>query len=111
LFSLIGFVWSVRVLALAILASNAVPFALMRLQSEGADSDAKFTFNHFKDPSYSAFCAAFTLITAAAFAPFFYIQEYALNLGATDNMAFGLLAILNASNLFGRCVPNVLVDR
>jgi predicted MFS family arabinose efflux permease len=111
LFSLIGFVWSVRVLALAILASNAVPFAIMRLQSEGADTGAKFTFNHFRDPSYSAFCAAFTFITAAAFAPFFYIQEYVLNLGATDSMAFWLLAILNASNLFGRYVPNVLADR
>jgi len=111
LFSAIGFAWSVRVLALVILVTNMFPFAVMRLQSEGADKDAKFTFNHFKDPAYAAFCASFTLIMAATFAPYFYIQEYALNLGATDSMAFGLLAIMNAANLFGRFVPNALADR
>jgi MFS family permease len=111
LFLTIGFAWSVRGFALAILVTNVCPWAVLRLQSEGANNKTKFNLAHFKDPAFSAFCASFTLIMAATFAPFFYIQEYALNLGATDSMAFGLLAIMNAANLFGRFVPNTLADR
>ncbi|KAF2685319.1 MFS general substrate transporter [Lentithecium fluviatile CBS 122367] len=111
LFSVIGFGWSVRVLALVNLVTTAFPWTAMRLQSEGNDGNVKLTFSYFKDPAYSMFCVAFALTMAATFTPFFYIQEYVLDLGLTNSMAFGLLAIMNGANLFGRFVPNGLADR
>ena len=46
------------------------------------------------------------------YAPFFYIQFYALNTGIMNaNLAFYLLSILNAASIFGRALPNILADK
>ncbi|KAF2448835.1 MFS general substrate transporter [Karstenula rhodostoma CBS 690.94] len=110
LFEHIGFSWAVRMLALTILFSSTIPFFVMRLQSEGAEVESRFGLHHFKDLTYSTFVCTFTLIQAAAMAPLFFVQEYALSLGIDETMAFHLLAILNIAGLFGRCVPNFIAD-
>jgi MFS family permease len=111
LFTSIGFAWAVRVFALIVLVTNIVAFFIMRLQSQYGGKDSGFGFHHFKDLPYTVFVVAFTLFVASSFAPFFFIQDYAIRLGVSKDMAFNLLSIMNAANIFGRFVPNFIADR
>jgi MFS family permease len=111
LFTSIGFSWAVRVFALIILVTNAIAFFVMRLQSQYGAKESKFGFHHFKDLPYTVFVVAFTLFVASSFAPFFFIQDYVIRLGVSKDMAFNLLSIMNAANIFGRFVPNFIADR
>ncbi|KAH4956531.1 hypothetical protein HBI78_201700 [Parastagonospora nodorum] len=111
LFTSVGFAWAVRIFAVIILATNAVAFAVMRLQAQYGSKGSGFGFHHFKDLPYSVFVGAFTLFVASSFVPFFFIQDYALQLGVSKEMAFNLLSIMNAANIFGRFVPNFIADR
>lgn len=111
LFISIGFSWAVRVFALIILATNVIAFVVMRLQLQYGSKGGKFGFHHFKDLPYSIFVVAFTLFVASSFVPFFFIQQYAIRLGIDKDMAFNLLSIMNAANIFGRFVPNFIADR
>jgi hypothetical protein len=111
MFLSVGFSWAVRIFALVILASNIVALGLMRLQLQYGAKGSKFGLHHFKDLPYSAFVCAFTLFVASSFVPFFFIQEYAISLGVDKDVAFSLLSIMNAANIFGRFVPNFIADR
>ncbi|CAO2647330.1 Nn.00g082520.m01.CDS01 [Neocucurbitaria sp. VM-36] len=111
LFVSIGFSWAVRIFALIILVTNVIAFAAMKLQLQYGSKGSKFGLHHFKDLPYSVFVIAFTLFVASSFVPFFFIQEYALKLGVSKDMAFNLLSIMNAANIFGRFVPNYIADR
>jgi MFS family permease len=111
LFTSVSFAWAVRVFALIILITNAVAFFVMRLQAQHGGKDSAFGFHHFKDLPYTVFVLAFTLFVASSFAPFFFIQDYAIKLGVSKDMAFNLLSIMNAANIFGRFVPNFVADR
>ncbi|KAH7353124.1 major facilitator superfamily domain-containing protein [Pyrenochaeta sp. MPI-SDFR-AT-0127] len=111
LFVSIGFAWAVRIFALIILITNLVAFVVMRLQLQYGSKGSKFGLHHFKDYPYTVFVVAFTLFVASSFVPFFFIQEYAINLGVDKDMAFNLLSIMNAANIFGRFVPNYIADR
>lgn len=111
LFLSVGFAWAVRIFALIILVTNAVAFVVMRLQLQYGSKGSSFGFHHFKDLPYTIFVVAFTLFVASSFVPFFFIQEYAIKLGVSKDMAFNLLSIMNAANIFGRFVPNFIADR
>jgi MFS family permease len=111
LFIRIGFAWTVRAFALVILVSNIVAFVVMRLQHQYGSKGSDLGFHHFKDLPYTAFVCAFALFVASSFVPFFFIQEYAIGLGVSKDMAFNLLSIMNAANIFGRFVPNYIADR
>jgi MFS family permease len=111
LFVSVGFGWAVRVFALIILATNAIAFSVMRLQQQHGGKDSVFGFHHFKDLPYTVFVLAFTLFVASSFAPFFFIQDYAIKLGVSKDMGFNLLSIMNTANVFGRFVPNFIADR
>ncbi|KAF2746411.1 MFS general substrate transporter [Sporormia fimetaria CBS 119925] len=111
LFVSIGFAWAVRILALIILVTNAIAFSVMRLQLQYGSKGSKFGLHHFKDLPYTAFVVAFTLFVASSFVPFFFVQEYALQLGLPTETAFNLLTVLNVANVFGRFVPNFIADR
>jgi MFS family permease len=111
LFKSVGFAWAVRILALVILLTNAVAFAVMRLRKQNSSKGSRFGFRHFKDLPHTVFVGAFTLFVASSFVPFFFIQEYALQLGVSKDMAFNLLSVMNAANMFGRFVPNFIADR
>lgn len=43
--------------------------------------------------------------------PFFYITDFALNLGIGEDMAFYTLIIMSAGSIPGRIVPPFLADK
>ena len=53
----------------------------------------------------------FTFPDKGIFIPFFYIVEYAKFLSISDDMAFYILAVMNAGGLLGRIAPAYLADK
>ncbi|KAG9193415.1 hypothetical protein G6011_03450 [Alternaria panax] len=70
----------------------------MRLQLQYGSKGSSFGFYHFKDLTYTMFVITFTLFIASSSDHFFFIQEYAIKLGVSKDMAFNLLSIMNAAN-------------
>lgn len=48
---------------------------------------------------------------AAVYIPFFYVEDYALDLSIDQDTSFYLLSIMNATSLIGRIGSNWLADR
>ncbi|KAJ7215155.1 major facilitator superfamily domain-containing protein [Mycena rebaudengoi] len=61
-------------------------------------------------------CAFMTSIVGAfvvglgLFFPYFYLQLYAVDKGIAENLAFYVLAIMNAGSIGGRLLPNFIAD-
>ncbi|KAJ5526721.1 MFS general substrate transporter [Penicillium frequentans] len=110
LFVSMGFPWAVRALAFLMLGCLVICCAIMKLRPRACPSTLLLDFKHFRDSPYMAFVAAFTLMMASVYVPFFYIQKYALQLKIDDDMAFYLLSMMNATSLIGRIGPNLLAD-
>ncbi|RAK73774.1 MFS general substrate transporter [Aspergillus fijiensis CBS 313.89] len=107
----IGFPWAVRVLALVMLAGSITCAAVMRLRP-GHAKRAPLQWRKFtSDSCLVSFTAAFTAMMAAVYIPFFYVEDYALDLSIDQDTSFYLLSIMNATSLIGRIGSNWLADR
>ncbi|KAJ7120209.1 major facilitator superfamily domain-containing protein [Mycena epipterygia] len=58
----------------------------------------------------SSIAGAF-VVGLGLFFPYFYLQLYAVDKGMDENLAFYVLAIMNAGSVGGRLLPNFVADR
>lgn len=62
--------------------------------------------------SYVLYSVAQLFAFGGLYIPFYYIESFALEKGLTSNrLALYLVAIMNASSIFGRIVPNFFADK
>ncbi|KAJ7718362.1 major facilitator superfamily domain-containing protein [Mycena maculata] len=61
-------------------------------------------------PFMSSIVGAF-VVGLGLFFPYFYLQLYAVDKGIDENLAFYVLAIMNAGSVGGRILPNFIADR
>lgn len=110
----LSFGWSVRILAFIILATGSLSLVTIRPR-RSTDSKRKLGFDYrpfFQNKPYGLYTLALVLTLAAQYTPAFFIQDYALQKGNTDeNLASYLLPILNAFSIIGRIAPNIIADR
>jgi len=59
---------------------------------------------------YMLLAAGGSLVALGCFIPYFYIVDYAQSLGISSNMAFIVLAVMNAGGVCGRVAPAILSD-
>ncbi|KAF2731844.1 MFS general substrate transporter [Polyplosphaeria fusca] len=108
----IGFAWTTRAIAFTILGTQTIPSACMRVRVLPARARSLLDLPAFTIPAYSLNLLGFFLGFIGLYMPFFYAQVYALTQHITnENMAFYLLAVMNASSVFGRIIPNFLADK
>ncbi|KAJ4349884.1 uncharacterized protein N0V89_008503 [Didymosphaeria variabile] len=108
----IGFAWTTRVIGFIVLGTMMIPNLVMRVRVLPAKSRSLFDFPAFKMPAYSLMVAGFFVGFMGLYMPFFYAQVYALTDHITNtNLSFYLLAIMNATSVFGRIIPNYLADK
>jgi predicted MFS family arabinose efflux permease len=94
------------------LATLAIPLAVMKVRVLPAKARALVDWTAFRDPAYVLFCAGGLVMFVGLYVPFFYIQYYATVARITDaNLAFYLLSILNAASVAGRIIPNIIADK
>ncbi|KAH8719546.1 major facilitator superfamily domain-containing protein [Phaeosphaeriaceae sp. PMI808] len=132
----IGFAWATRVLAFILLATSAVPIAIMQFPTPTpADNAANEHYAPSSSPlvssaKFTQFCRNLVDATALGDVPFIlliagllttfmgiYTILYYINLlavertSAADNLSSSILIILNGASTVGRILPSVLADR
>ncbi|KAJ6597781.1 major facilitator superfamily domain-containing protein [Mycena vulgaris] len=63
------------------------------------------------DWAFMSSVAGAFVVGLGLFFPYFYLQLYAVDKGLNDNLAFYVLAIMNAGSVGGRILPNFVADR
>ena len=107
----IGFGWATRALGFLALVTGAISVGLLRLRFKPKERRVMLQLSAFKEPQYSVFCLACFLGFVGFYNFLVYIQPYAIETGAvSDNIAFYLLAILNATSSLGRLLPGLAAD-
>lgn len=104
----IGFPWTVRVIGFMVLATMLIAFALMRMRVVSNTGKRKIVdFKHLQHLPYLLSCLGFFVGFLGLYVFYYYIQLYAIEVAGTDtDLAFYLLAILNAGSFLGRLLPN-----
>ncbi|RDB28171.1 Riboflavin transporter MCH5 [Hypsizygus marmoreus] len=65
----------------------------------------------FRDTAYLISIGAAFCIGLGIFFPYFYLQLYAIDKGVNKDLAFYVIAIINAGSFFGRLLPNFFADK
>jgi MFS family permease len=109
----IGFPWAVRVLAFIALATCTVSIAVMRpLHPPSGKSRAIIDHVALRSLRFWLFSIGVFFAFVGLYVPIFYIILWAeRHCGIDTGLSFYLLAVLNASSVFGRIIPGQLADR
>lgn len=107
----VGFGWATRVIAFIILASLTAAIIIIQPSHQlQRPSRSFFDLQAFKEIPFSAFFVAAFLVYNAWIIPYFLDPAFALSLGASQDSAYYMPAILNATQLLGRIIPSYLSD-
>lgn len=108
----IGFAWATRVIGFIMLSTLIVSNCVMKVRVLPAGRRKILDLPAFKEPQYALFVFGAFVIFMGLYAPFFYVETYAMQYSITsDNLAFYTLAIINTASVFGRIIPNFVADR
>ncbi|KAI0127071.1 major facilitator superfamily domain-containing protein [Xylariales sp. AK1849] len=118
----IGFLWTVRMLGFISLATCAFAIAVTKprykktVNSQGPEKarPIRIIVQQAKlgDRLYIIYVIAILFNNVGFFEPLYYLQSYAVKHGMQgEPVSSYLLAILNASSLFGRLVPSAMAGR
>ncbi|KAI4728739.1 MFS general substrate transporter [Aureobasidium sp. EXF-10728] len=108
----IGFPWATRVIGFIALGTLIVANSVMRVRVLPAARRAVFDLKAFTELPYLFFVLGGFLAFMGLYAPFFYVESYAITYNITsESLGFYTLAIINSASVFGRIVPNLIADR
>ncbi|KAF8815618.1 MFS general substrate transporter [Phlegmacium glaucopus] len=110
----IGFGWTIRALALIVLASYVVATVTIRARRPRRPLPPLarlIDYRAFLDPRYTIFVAGAWLNIMSVFNPFFQVGAYGVAAHGANGLTPYLLAIMCATSIFGRVLPGYLADR
>lgn len=107
----IGFPWSIRIIALlsAILCAIACLTVRTRLPPKKAPSF--LDLKALRDRKYGSASLGVFLVEFAVFVPITYVSSYALDVGFSQEMSYAAVVFLNVGAVFGRFLPGLVADR
>lgn len=108
--STLSFGWSVRIVGFAMAPFMAVACFTVRSRLPPRKTNF-FVVEAFHDRKYILLIVALFFMFLGMFTPLFFLPIYAVSRGMDASMASYLLAIVNASSIFGRIIPGVIADR
>ena len=109
----IGFAWTVRCMGFLALATT-VPIFLTTIRyppKHTGRARGLFDLAAVKDLPFLAFCASGFFVLIAYYIPFVYVPLVSEDLGASPDLAFYLLSIMNGASFFGRLTPGWVADK
>jgi MFS family permease len=107
----VGFAWATRTLGFISLATCWFSVLVMKPRVLPKQKRQLTDFAAFKELPYTLFCISMIFGFIGLYGPLYYIGNYAISEGITDeNLGFYLLPIINAASIFGRIIPNFLAD-
>jgi predicted MFS family arabinose efflux permease len=108
----IGFAWTIRIMALIMLATMGVAISITRLRELPMRPRPLLDLNAFKSRSFSLYSTSQFFTFGGVFIPFFYIQQYSQERGnISADLSFYVLSLMNAGSMFGRIIPGMVADR
>lgn len=111
----IGFPWTVRVLGFIQLACSilALPLLFAGVSSPKPKAPRSLIdWTAFRELPFNAYCIANFLMFMAYFIPLFYVPFYAIQaLETSEDLGFGLLALVNGASAVGRLGLSVLAPK
>lgn len=110
----IGFGWAVRLMALidGVLCVLGIVFMKTRMPvRQNVSKDPVIDFRALRDRRFAITTLGVFMMEWALFVPVTYITTYALTKNVNTTFAYQLIAILNASSVFGRGLPGHIADK
>lgn len=106
----LGFGWSVRIIGFLDLALLIPACLLIKARLPPRKSNF-FLPSALKELPFVTLVLACFFLIMGMFPPMFFIPSYAIMHGMSTQLAFYLVAILNAASFPGRVIPGILADR
>ncbi|ETS82739.1 hypothetical protein PFICI_04615 [Pestalotiopsis fici W106-1] len=108
----LGFPWAVRIIGFVALGGLSLSNVCMRTRTLPLVKRKMVDWSAFTELPYLLFSAGLFVAFLGAYTPFYYIQLFAEDRSITNSdLAFYLIAILNAASTVGRIVPNFVADK
>jgi predicted MFS family arabinose efflux permease len=109
----LGFGWTTRIIAFIALGGLGISLAVMRMRLPPPKSTRSLLdLSAFKEAPFIIFSFGLFCAFVGLYFPFFYLPTYMRTVvHSSDNLAFYIIAILNATSVFGRITPGVVADR
>ena len=107
----IGFSWAVRSIAFINLGTCLLALTIFGRQPLQPPKKIRtlFDITAFGDLNFTLFSLSLFFIFLSFYVPIFYVPSYAVyKLGIDENLAFYLLAVINAGSFFGRTLPYLI---
>lgn len=109
---LIGFAWTIRIIAFICAAMGFLACVLLKKRlPHNKKAGASIDIRALKDLKYALTTLAVWLVEFAVFIPYTYISSYGLHIGMKPEHAYRLMALLNAGAIPGRALPGYVADR
>ncbi|OJD12291.1 hypothetical protein AJ78_07082 [Emergomyces pasteurianus Ep9510] len=107
----LGFAWATRVLGFTACVTGLISLSLLRVRFKPQEKRALVQLSAFKEPVFSLFCISQFIGFTGLYNVLVYIQPYVIEKGImSEDLAFYLVALLNASSTIGRILPNYIAD-
>ncbi|ORY63876.1 putative MFS monocarboxylate transporter [Pseudomassariella vexata] len=108
----IGFPWAVRVLGFIAFATMLVPIFFMKQRVRPAHARALLDLSAFTDWPFVTFVLSTLVGYTGLYVILFYLSYFGQSSKITDaSLSFYIVAILNATSMFGRTLPAALSDK
>ena len=107
----VGFGWAVRAIGFVNLGILTVSLAILGRRKQVVPAKKRtlktvFDLQALKEPTFVSFALALFFIFVGFYVPLFYIPLFAQNhLRTSDDLAYNILAIVNAGSFAGRILP------
>ncbi|KAB8264262.1 major facilitator superfamily domain-containing protein [Aspergillus pseudonomiae] len=109
----LGFGWTTRIIGFIALGGLCISLAVMRLRlPPPKQTRSLLDLSAFKEAPFLIFSFGLFCAFVGLYFPFFYLPTYMSRVvHSTDDLAFYIIAILNATSVFGRITPGLVADR
>ncbi|KAJ7580900.1 major facilitator superfamily domain-containing protein [Mycena floridula] len=111
LIPVVGFPWTMRILALIVLFFVGLTnLTLKRRLPPTKSNPGLFDLNCLRRPAFAMFCISSFFVFLGIYTLLTYADISAISVGFSDEFSFYFIAIANASSGVGRCAAGVLAD-
>lgn len=108
----IGFAWTLRVMGSVISFNAVLVVAFSRTRLSPKPAAPSFDKTAFEESAFGLYCLGIFLIFWAIWIVYVFVRTFALDiLGASKDVSFNLLLVLNRLGLPGRTIPALISDR
>ncbi|KAF5378329.1 hypothetical protein D9615_008721 [Tricholomella constricta] len=112
LIPIVGFPWTMRIIGfILLLALGCANLTVRRRLPPSNLPGGLLNLNAFKSAPFTIYCLSAFFCFLGVYTLLTYVSVSALELGISDSLSFYLVAIANASSLFGRFASGSLADR